>query len=114
MNKIIILKLREADRDIFEAIKSGKKKVETRAGTERYSDISVGTKIVFSCGNDKFEKEIMKVEKFKTIKALVKKYKPAEINPQCKTEDQLRDMYYSFQDYQEKIKKHGLVVMELK
>jgi len=112
-NKIVQLKFRAVDRNIFEAIKSGEKKVETRAGTEKYRRIKAGDEVIFACRVKKFEKTVKKVELFKTIRALVKKYKPSQINPQCETESELRDMYYSFPDYQEKIKKYGLIAFEI-
>src|SRR3989344_159928 len=108
-NKIYTLKFRAVDRYIFEAIKGGQKKIETRAGTEKNRKIKAGDKVVFMCRQKKIEKTVKRVEFFKTIRALVKKYKPIEINPQCKTESELRDMYYSFPDYQGKIKEHGFV-----
>lgn len=111
--KVLRLNFRAADRDIFEAIRLGKKKIETRAGTEKYKDMKAGDKIVFVCRYKKFEKEIKKVERFKTIRALIKNYKPIEISPFCKTESELRGMYYSFPDYQDKIKKYGLIALTL-
>lgn len=113
-DKVYKLRFREVDRDIFNAIKSGKKKVETRAATPRYSDMEIGDEIHFVCGKSKFTKEIRKIKKFKTISGLVKKYKPSQINPTCKTKKELERMYYSFPNYKEKIKKFGLIVLELK
>lgn len=112
-NKIYTLRVKAIDRNIFEAIKSGKKKIETRAATSKYAGIKAGDGIVFVCGKNKFEKTVKKAELFKTIRALVKKYKPTQVNPYCKTESELRDMWYSFPDYQEKIKKHGLIAFEI-
>jgi len=112
--KILKLKFRAVDRGVFEAIQNGKKKIETRASTEKYQNIKAGDKVCFVCRYKKFEKEITKVEKFKTIRALIKKYKPSQINPVCKTESELRDMYYSYPDYQDKIKKYGLIAVELR
>lgn len=112
--KTITLKFRAVNRDIFEGIKSGKKKVETRAATDKYRAIKVGDKVILMCGKNKFEKEVKKVKIFKTIAALLKVYKPAQINPGLKTVKETREMYYSFPKYKEKIQKHGLVAFELK
>lgn len=102
------------DRDIFEAIRTGRKRIETRAGTERYCKIKPGDGLVFVCKFKKFEKEVEKVEKFKNIRDLLEKYKPADINPACKTESELRDTYSSFPDYKDKIRKYGLIALTLK
>lgn len=107
------LKFREVNRDIFEAIRSGRKKVETRAATDKYRLIKPGDKVVFICGKDKFEKAVRRAEVFKTISGLLKKYKVKQINPKLKSEKELREMYFSFPNYKEKIKKYGLIALEL-
>jgi len=112
--KKIKLRFREADRDIFEAIKDSRKTVETRAATERYYKIKVGDILVLSCGKNKFKKKIFKVRIFKTISGLLKRYKVRQINPYLKTLKELEEMYYRFPGYKEKIKKSGLIAMELK
>lgn len=113
-NKTHYLKFRAINRDIFEAIKNGAKKIETRAATKRFRDIKVGDKVKLICGKDKFEKEVKKSQIYKTITAMLRKYKPNEINPKCSTAKELREMYYSFQSYRKKIKNFGLIVLELK
>ena len=113
MKKTYTLRFRAVNRDIFEAILDGKKKVETRAATKKYIDIKTGDILVFVCGKERFEKEIKKVKIFKSISSLVKKYSPQEINPKAKSEKDLRDIYYSFPGYREKIQKFGIVAMEL-
>jgi ASC-1-like (ASCH) protein len=107
------LRFRSTDKDIFDAILSGKKKVETRAATARYKGMNKGDKIVFVCGKNKFVKEIKKAQVFKSISSLLKKYKFKQINPSVKSEKELEAMYFSFPGYKEKIKKSGLVALEL-
>lgn len=109
----MILRFRQINKDIFEAIKSGRKKIETRAGSPRYFNIKAGGRLVFVCGKDKFQKKIKKVRKFKSVKALHKVYKPQDINPKTKTIAESEKMYYSFLGYREKIKKYGLIALEL-
>ncbi|MEK7641031.1 MAG: ASCH domain-containing protein [Patescibacteria group bacterium] len=113
-NKSHILKFRAVNRDTFEAIRDGKKKVETRAFTVKYKDIKTGDELIFSCGKDRFSKKVKKVKVFKSIADLMKKYEPSQINPKCKTVEELTAMYHSFPGYREKIKKSGLLAMELK
>jgi ASC-1-like (ASCH) protein len=108
------LRFREIDRNIFDAIRKGKKKVETRAATEKYMNLKRGDATTFVCGKSKFKKKIKRVIKFKTIDGLVRKFKPVQINPSCRTKKELEEMYYSFPKYKEKIKKFGLIVLELK
>lgn len=112
-DKAIQLKFRAVNRDIFEAIRTGAKKVETRAATKKFRNIKRGDAVVLVCGKNRMEKQVKKAEIFKTIGALLKKYAVKEINPACATEKELREMYYSFPDYKEKIEKHGLIALEL-
>jgi len=109
-----IVKFRTVNRDIFLAIKTGKKKIETRAATPKYQAVAVGDTLVLVCGQEKLTKQVVAVEHFKTIGALLKKYPPKSINPQTKTAAEIRAMWYSFPGYQEKIKKYGLVAWRLK
>src|SRR3989338_2693447 len=106
----IILRFREENRDIFDAIKDGRKKIETRAATKKYQKIKAGDVLVFVCGKDRFEKPIWSVRFFKTISAMLKKYRVRQINPNVKNEKELVKMYYDFPKYKEKIKKFGLAV----
>ncbi len=108
------LKFRAVNRDTFEFIRNGSKKVETRAATEKYQDIQKGDKIVFSCGRQKFFKKVIKVEKFRSIGALYKKYKPQQINPTWQTKADGRKAWASFPNYTQKIKKYGLIALTLK
>ncbi len=112
--RIITLRCRETDRYIFEAFCNGKKKVETRAATSRYQSIKAGDILRLVCGKDKFERRIKKVKVFKTVGTLLKKYKVSEINPKVKSAKELEAMFYGFSGYREKIKKYGLVALELK
>lgn len=113
-NKKYTLGFRETNQDIFEAIRNGKKKVETRAATVKYQNIKAGDTLVLVCGKDRFEKKVKAVKVYKSIAALVKKYKPGEIIPGLKTAKELEAAYYSFPGYKEKIAKVGLLALELK
>lgn len=111
--KTVVIKFRVVNRDIFHAIKSGKKKVETRAATEKYRGIKAGDLLKLTCGNERFTKSVKKATIVSSIPALLKKYRPREINPACKNADEIRKVYYSFPGYKEKIKKFGIIALEL-
>lgn len=112
--RIHVLRFRTVNRNTFNAIKSGRKKIETRAATKRYKNIKKGDTLKFMCGSNSFIKRIKKATFFKTVGGLLKKYKPVDINPKVDTEEKLRKMYYGFPSYREKIRKYGLVAFELK
>lgn len=109
-----ILKFRTVDRDVFKAIIDGKKKIETRAATPKYREVKAGDILTLACGRDKADMKVMSVEIFRTIGALLKKYKPSEINPKTETAKEARAMWHSFPGYDEKIKKFGLVAWKLR
>ena len=108
-----ILKFRAVDRDIFKMIINGGKKIETRAATERYRDIKAGDIIILVCGDKRVNKKVKKVGLFESIVAVLKKYKPEAINPNIHTAQEAKAMWYSFPGYKEKIKKYGLIAIEL-
>lgn len=109
-----VLRFRVTNRDIWNTIKRGEKKVETRAATTRYRKIEVGDRVTLACGKGQFMRTVKKVVIFRTIRALTHAYKPRAINPKCRTVRELEMMYFSFPGYREKLKKHGVVALELK
>jgi ASC-1-like (ASCH) protein len=113
-NKKIILRFRAINHDIFEAIVNGKKKIETRAATEKFRNIKAGDTVILVCGKERAEKKVIKVEIFKSIAEILKKYRPEDFNPKIHAAQEARDMWHSFPGYKEKILKYGLVVMRLK
>lgn len=111
--KTIQLKFRAVNRDIFEAIRDGRKKMETRAATEKYRAIGQGSPVMFVCDDDSFVKTVAHTEIFDSIPALLEKYAPSDINPACATEEDVRAMYHSFPDYAENIPRYGIMVLKL-
>lgn len=109
-----ILKFRTVNRDVFKAIINGKKNIETRAATPKYREVKVGDVLTLVCGRDQADMKVVSVELFRTIGALLKKYKPLEINPKTETVKEARAMWHSFPGYDEKIKQFGLVAWKLK
>lgn len=101
------------DRDIFDAIRTGIKKVDTRAASSKFADIKASDVLRMVCGKDYFERVAKKVTIFKTIEELLANYKVEDINPAMKTADELKQMYYSFPGYREKIEQYGIIAIEL-
>ncbi len=112
-NKVHVLRFRVINKSIFEAIKSGEKKVETRAATEKYQAITSGDVLKFVCGKKYFNRSVSGVFIFKTIATLLKRYRVKEINPHVGSKEDLVAMYYSFPGYYEKIQKYGIVAFKL-
>lgn len=112
-SKIVPLRFRQKDRNIFEAILDGRKKVETRAATKKFSNIKAGDFVALVCGGEKVAKIVRRAEIFKTIEKMLEKYKVKDINPFLNSAEELEKMYYSFPDYRKKIKRYGLMALEL-
>lgn len=101
------------NKDTFKALKDGTKKAETRAATVKFQNIKKGDIITFACDGEVFEKMVSKINYFKTIEEVFGMYKPSDINPKLKTKKETIDMWYSYPNYEFKIKEFGLVAFEL-
>lgn len=113
-NKIYKLKIRAVDKGIFDAIKSGQKKIETRAAVENYRKIGKGDTIVFVCGKKTLKKKVATAKLYKSIGAVFKDYKIKDIFPLLSIISEARKVYFSFPGYRDKIKKYGLIAWQLK
>lgn len=109
----MFLRFNKKNRDIFEALRDGRKRVETRAATAKYADIKAGETVSFSCDGETFTRAITSVRHFSSVAALLKKYAVSDIHPPSKTAEELKAVYASFPGYTEKIREHGLIAMEL-
>lgn len=111
--KKVVLRFRAVDQDIFEAIKNGTKKVETRAATEKFSSLVVGDMLVLTCGGGRFEKRISKATHFNSLGELFDTYEVGEVLPAADSLEEARKIYHSFPGYEAKIKKYGIMALEL-
>jgi ASC-1-like (ASCH) protein len=111
--KKIVLRIRAVDHRIFDVIRDGSKDVETRAATAKFAEVAPGTILVFVCEGERLEKVIKKFSVFKTVDELLNKYPVKRINPDCATAEELKEMYRGFPGYEEKLKLHGIAVMEI-
>ena len=108
-----VLRFRKADKYIFNAIRRRLKTIETRAATIRFQDIKKRDILVFICGQERFEKEVKKVSYFKNIEDMVKSVNFKKIMPFVSSLEEFKDTYNKFPGYKEKIKKFGLVALDL-
>lgn len=98
---------------MFDAIRTGKKKVETRAATIKYCDIKAGDMLVLVCGKERFEKKIKRVKHFKNVSAMLRVYPLKYIEPYAVSVADLEAAYNAYPSYPEKIKKFGLLAFEV-
>jgi|SRR3989344_1067207 len=107
------LRFREVDRHIFEQIRKKEKTVETRAATVKYKDIKKGDGLIFVCGGDKIEKEVKNATLFKSVRMLLRHHGIRNIMPDFSTIKEALKRYKLFPGYEEKIKKFGIIALEL-
>lgn len=110
------------DRDIFDEIKNGDKTVETRAlnpeEKENYfGNIKKGDKVIFNYKmNDLIAEsilvEVKKSKIFKSVEDVLKKYEVEKILPKKNAKD-LKEFYASIPAYKGKIKRNGLLAVEI-
>lgn len=106
----IVLRFRSVDKGIFDAVRAGKKKVETRANTIRYKNATKGDILVCLCAGRKFQKVVRRVRRFKNPVGLLRAYTPTQILPGA-TRAELLAVYNSF--YKNGISNVGIVAFEL-
>lgn len=102
------------NRNYFVELKTGKKKVETRAAIVKYRNIKAGDRIEFVCGNERFSRVVRSVKIFKSLVSLLKKYRIADIMPDVRSFEDFQRSYYSYPGYKEKLKKFGIIALTFK
>jgi ASC-1-like (ASCH) protein len=104
---------REVDKARFEEVRMGLKKIETRAGKEKYLSIQVGDEITLRCGDDFFSKKVVRKYHWATIEEMLSEIPLKDVMPDLDTIEQVRDRYDSYPGYAEVIKKLGILGYEL-
>lgn len=112
--KKIVLRFRAENAVFFRDIRTGRKKVETRAATVRYRNITAGDRIEFVCGEEGFSRTVKSATIFKDFKGLLKKYHMTDITPGIKSLEEFKHAYYGYPGYREKLKKFGIIALTFK
>ena len=114
--KTWILRIRAENRIIFNQIKSGRKKVETRAfgftkTGKNFGSVQKGDTLLFMCGRARLRKKVKKIKKFRTIDVFFEKVNQKLVWPHLekRTLAEIKKQYYVYPGYKERIQKHGLV-----
>ena len=108
-----VLRFATSHRRSFELIRAGKKTVETRAGSSRYQNIESGDILVFSCGQDRFEKVVKRVYRATTPEELLAQVPFRLITPELDSEEKTVQVWYSFPGYRERIQEFGMLGFEV-
>lgn len=108
-----ILKIREVDRIVFDAINNREKTIETRAATARLRKIEKGDVLVFVCGDNRLEKQALEVEYFASIDKMTKTIDFKKVMPFVNSIEEMKKVYFSFPNYKQKISQFGLVAFKI-
>ena len=111
--KTLTLRFRAKDKANFNLIKGRIKTVETRAATEKYKNIRAGDKLRIVCGKEVIVKRVKCARYFKSIASMLRAVPYRKINPLFSSVAAAEKIYYGYSGYREKIKKFGLVALEL-
>jgi ASC-1-like (ASCH) protein len=111
--KKFILKFNVVDKNNFLEIKDGLKVVETRAATPKYCEVKKGDTLVIVCGKNRLEKKVKRVRIFKSIGAMVKVIPRQKIMPSVESMPEMRQIYYGYPNYREKLKKYGVIAFDI-
>lgn len=111
--------------DIFDAVKSGEKTIETRpinlAVKQNYSQVKVGDVLVMISldTKERIEKRVTFVHIYKSVTELAKKEPVGKILPGVKISEELVDVFEEFKkkwgkSYANKLEKYGIVAIGFK
>lgn len=114
MAKKYSLGIRKEDKNIFRALQRGYKTIETRAAKGRFKRIKKGDILIFNCDNETIERKVDQVHFFDSIEKMLEHLPLEDIMPTASNLKEAREIYYSFPDYEKKIKKYGLAAYKLK
>jgi ASC-1-like (ASCH) protein len=94
---------------MFEAIRDGRKTIETRAGSVAYQKIQEGDTLVLLWCGERIEKVVKKREHFDSVQSVFESPDFADILLGVTTLGEAEKIYYSFPGYKERIAKHGIL-----
>lgn len=109
----ITLRFRAVDKAGFDAVRDGRKTIETRAATVRYQKVQPGDVLIFTCGDERIEKEVQVVAHHDSIEALFASVPLTQVFPDLQTSEQAQSIYYGYPGYREKIARHGILAWTL-
>jgi hypothetical protein len=110
-----VLRIRTADRPIFDALVDGRKTIETRArspAARTYNPVPPADTLLFLCGPARLRRTVARVAIYPSPAALAAHEDVRRVMPWLADAD-LAAVYESFPGYPERIARHGLVAMEL-
>lgn len=108
-----LLKFAAKDKATFDAIKDGRKTIETRAGTVAYQQVEAGDSLTLECGGERIEKIVQKVKQFASVEEAFNSPDFTKILPGVTTLAEAEKVYYGFPGYRERIAENGLLAFYL-
>jgi ASC-1-like (ASCH) protein len=107
------LVFREADKARFGEIRSGLKKIETRAGSPEYLAFAEGDVITFVCADDHFDMRIARRHHYAAVDELFAAIPYLAVMPAAASLEDAKERYGQYPGYESRIEKYGILAFEL-
>ena len=107
------LRFRLVDKDNFDEVKDGLKRIETRAATVKYQPVAAGDTLTFVCGQERLVKRVARRYHWPSVDAMVREIDLKKVMPAVSSVEEMKRIYASYPGYTEKIREHGLLGFEL-
>jgi ASC-1-like (ASCH) protein len=107
--KTHVVRFRKVDMNNLEEVRDGLKLIETRAATPKYMAFEVGDQLEFKCASEKVSKKIVKKYHWRDVDSMVGEILFKKIMPSVSSVDEMKKVYSSYPEYDEKIARFGLV-----
>jgi ASC-1-like (ASCH) protein len=111
--KRLILRFRTKDKANFNLIRRYVKTIETRAATEKYKNIRAGDVLRIVCGKEALVRRVKRARYFKNIASMLRVIPYRKIFPLLESVSGVEKIYFGYHGYRGKIRKFGLVALEL-
>jgi ASC-1-like (ASCH) protein len=111
-----VLRIRKADKDIFDRIKSSEKTTETRPmnapeSRKYYGQMKPGDRLVILCDGQKIEKRVRTTRIYKDFEKYLNKENLENILGKGTTREDARRVHYSFG--RERLEKRGIIAIDM-
>lgn len=112
-----VLRIRKADKVIFDRIKNGEKTIETRLmnapeSRKYYGNMKIGDRLVILCDGNRIEKYVKEFRIYKDFNKYLASEDLENILGKGTTKESARKVHYSFG--RERLGKYGIIAIDLK
>lgn len=108
------LRIRTADRQVFDDLQSGRKTIETRAATPKYQKLVAGDTLTFVCREERLVMTVKETLHWKSVESMARAIGWQKVMPHASSLKEVKETYASYPGYTEKIREHGIAGFRLR